>query len=282
MNYVLWVGLHSYFKLLLKQAINDESGSSKTLRHSLTFIWAKILAHDPSCRHDLIAGKHYVFFYRELKREDNSDRQIFLSTFILAQIASYPKTGQKVLLSKACGGSKKGAKDSLLQILRDNIFHHDDNVKIWSILCIAKMWEGLDDIKAIACDITDHLLMQLSSLCIEVRAATMYALGTFFNTSDGLAANGDIMGMHMDLVLAHQLSKLVHDPSPIIRMELVFVLSSLIYYQQEEFREYQSRQKQLKKEQKRIKKEEEMDRRKMLKKSHSNGLCSLYFWSILY
>ena len=85
----------------------------------------------------------------------------------------------------------------------------------------------------------------------------------------------------MDLTLAHQLSKLVHDPSPIIRMELVFVLSSLIYYQQEEFREYQTRQKQLKKEQKRMKKEEEQRERQQhhlgggggggkLKKSHSN------------
>ena len=61
----------------------------------------------------------------------------------------------------------------------------------------------------------------------------------------------------MDLTLAHQLSKLVHDPSPIIRMELVFVLSSLIYYQQEEFREYHNKQKQLKKEQRRRQKEEQ-------------------------
>ena len=88
----------------------------------------------------------------------------------------------------------------LLQILRENIFHHNDQVKIWSILCIAKLRDGLDDIKAVACDITDHLILQLSSLCIEVRAATMYALGTFFNSGGG-GPGGNGMYLFHDLVL---------------------------------------------------------------------------------
>eukprot|EP01083_Nonionella_stella_P053165 140748_1 len=259
-NYVLWVGLHSYFKLLLKQCINDDkkkNPNSKTLRYSLTFIWAKILAHDPSCRHDLIASKHYVFFYKELKRKDNSDQQIFLSTFILAQIASKQPTGQQVLLSKACGGHKKSNKYSLLNILKTNIFHPNNNIKIWSILCIAKMWQNLDQIKSIAYDVTDCLILQLSSICIQVRAVTMYALGTFFNLRDvvapavGAADQSPLLGAQLDLTLGHQLTKLVHDPSPIIRMELVFVLSSLIYYQQEQFRDYYNKQKLYKKEQRR-------------------------------
>ena len=171
----------AWFILILnitKTSYND-ANSSKTLRYSLTFIWAKILAHDPSCRHDLIAGKGYVFFYRELIREDNSDQQIFLSTFILAQIASYQPTGQKVLLSKNCGGHSESNKNSLLNILRENIFHANNNIKIWSILCIAKLWQNLDEIRPIAFDVIDVLMQQLSSLCIEIRAATMFALVHF-------------------------------------------------------------------------------------------------------
>ena len=73
-------------------------------------------------------------------------------------------------------------------------------------------------------DITDISILQLSSICIEVRAATMYASGTLFNLrgdiSNHSSPNTDnkISATNLDLTLAHQLTKLVHDPSPIIRM----------------------------------------------------------------
>merc|ERR1712129_380969 len=127
-----------------------------------------------------------------------------------------------VLCSKACGATNKANKDSLIQILAKNVtLSTNKNIKIWSILCIAKIWQNFDQIKGVVYDITDILILQLSSQCIEVRAVTMFALGTFFNLASHSA---------LDLSLGHQLTKLVHDPSPLIRMELVFVLSSLIYF----------------------------------------------------
>ncbi len=66
------LGLQNYFRLLLKQAINDEN-ASKTLRYSLTFIWAKILGHDPSCRNDLISGKHHLHHHHIYHRTMTSN-----------------------------------------------------------------------------------------------------------------------------------------------------------------------------------------------------------------
>eukprot|EP01083_Nonionella_stella_P247491 857997_1 len=74
---------------------------------------------------------------------------------------------------------------------------------------------------------------------------TMYVLGTYFNLRDVAPAAAD----QSQPLLGAQLAKLVHDPSPTIRMELVFVLSSLIYYQQEQFQDYYSEQKMYNKEQ---------------------------------
>lgn len=253
-NYVLWVGIFPYFKMLLKKAAAPTA--CKTLRYSLTFIWAKILAHDPSCRHDLITGKHYVFFVNELKKADekqNDEQQILLCTFILAQITANQPTGQNALLSAACGGSS-----GLLNILQQQLTHTNVQIRIWSTLCIAKLWQNNSRVKDIGinCHLTDDIIRHLREDAPEERACSLYALGTFFAPqeftaeqpfmSSSISNNGQSIELQMvaeectinnDLKIGSELRKLCNDGSTLVRMELCFVLSALIYYQQNSFLE---------------------------------------------
>ena len=159
-HYVLSVDIFPYFRKLLK----SKNGSPKLeLLEYLSFIWAKILSHDPDCCNDLIMGRHYLFFFKELGNHfnnpdnDSTSKTLYLSTFILAQIANFPMNGQTALLSKQCKGA-----EGLLTILQKQLKHYDYRVRMWSILCISKLWHNKDSVKknAIEMDINDDLLWQ--------------------------------------------------------------------------------------------------------------------------
>ena len=85
-------------------------------------------------------SQHYLFFFKELDNHfNNPDND---STFIFAQIANFPMKGQTALLLKQCNGAK-----GLLAILQKQLKHYDYHVRMWSILCISKLWHNKDSVK---------------------------------------------------------------------------------------------------------------------------------------
>ncbi|ETO27021.1 hypothetical protein RFI_10110 [Reticulomyxa filosa] len=227
--------MYPAFKKLLQ---GKTDYNSKTMKDGLCFVWSKMLNHDDSIRKDLIKEKGYMFFLHELYRNDDISR-ILLSTFIIAQLADYKRDnllGNEILASyKEEKKSKLRKGEKLLGHLLKNLTHPIHGIRQWSALCVAKLWENSNDLKILGIEmkIVETLLGLLNENMPEVRAAALHALGTFFG---GKHEKEDISFAAMDLSIARNCAK-VFDGSPLVRMELIRVLSKLIFLQRNEFAE---------------------------------------------
>ncbi|KNZ76317.1 WD repeat-containing protein mip1 [Termitomyces sp. J132] len=169
---VLTIGIFPYISKLLQAPSPD-------LRPVLIFIWARILAVDSTVQVDLINTQGYKYFASVLgaKSDDvlpNSSEHKAMCSFILAAISRDHPLGQQ-----ACWSER----------VFDNCYERLDEpdflLRQWAALCIAQMWDVNDEIKVYGVDrgTQDKLIALLSDDATEVRAAALYALGTFLGAS---------------------------------------------------------------------------------------------------
>ncbi|KAF8195097.1 hypothetical protein BJ912DRAFT_1085993 [Pholiota molesta] len=208
------------------------------LRPVLIFIWARILAVDASVQTDLYnsTGFRYFSHVLGLKNEDqlpNSSEHKAMCSFILASISRDFPHGQS-----ACWGEK------VFDNCYDRLEEPDFLLRQWTALCIAQMWDAHDEIRVYGVDrgTQDKLISMLSDDSAEVRAAALYALGTFMGASG--SANPNIHGGGGTGTM-YQLEERVHfrmevavatgatlaikeDASPMCRKELLVVISCLV------------------------------------------------------
>lgn len=233
-NLVLTIGIFPYISKLLQAAGQD-------LRPVLIFIWARIMAVDPSVQVDLHNTGGFKYFANVLGLTDdqpqhslpNSSEHKAMCAFILATVSRDFYHGQM-----ACW--RERVFDSCFEKLKENDFL----LRQWSALCIAQIWEGNDEIKVYGVDrgTQDKLVPLLSDASPEVRAAAMYALGTFMGASgsaDPAKQGGGGSGTQ------YQLEERVHfrmevavvtgatvvakeDASPMVRKELLVLISCLV------------------------------------------------------
>ena len=228
---VLTIGIFPYISKLLQAAGQD-------LRPVLIFIWARILAVDSSVQTDLYNTQGYKYFSNVLgiKSEDNlpnSSEHKAMCSFILASISRDFPHGQA-----ACWGEK--VFDNCYERLDDPDFL----LRQWTALCIAQMWDSNDEIKVYGVDqgTQDKLIGMLADDSAEVRAAALYALGTFMGASGSADQNKRGGGGTGTM---YQLEERVHfrmevavatgatiaikdDASPMCRKELLTVISCLV------------------------------------------------------
>ena len=228
---VLTIGIFPYISKLLQAAGQD-------LRPVLIFIWARILAVDSSVQTDLYNTQGYKYFSNVLgiKSEDNlpnSSEHKAMCSFILSSISRDFPHGQA-----ACWGER----------VFDNCYERLDEpdflLRQWTALCIAQMWDGNDEIKVYGVDrgTQDKLIGMLADDSAEVRAAALYALGTFMGASGSADPNKQGGGGTGTM---YQLEERVHfrmevavatgatiaikdDASPMCRKELLMVISCLV------------------------------------------------------
>lgn len=228
---VLTIGIFPYISKLLQAAGQD-------LRPVLIFIWARILAVDSSVQSDLYNTQGYKYFSNVLgiKNEDNlpnSSEHKAMCSFILASISRDFSHGQA-----ACWGER----------VFDNCYERLDEpdflLRQWTALCIAQMWDSNDEIKVYGVDrgTQDKLIGMLADDSAEVRAAALYALGTFMGASGSADPNKQGEGGTGTM---YQLEERVHfrmevavatgatiaikdDASPMCRKELLTVISCLV------------------------------------------------------
>ena len=228
---VLTIGIFPYISKLLQAAGQD-------LRPVLIFIWARILAVDSSVQTDLYNTQGYKYFSNVLgiKNEDslpNSSEHKAMCSFILASISRDFPHGQA-----ACWGDR--VFDNCYERLDDPDFL----LRQWTALCIAQMWDCNDEIKVYGVDrgTQDKLIGMLADDSTEVRAAALYALGTFMGASGSADPNKQGGGGTGTM---YQLEERVHfrmevavatgatiaikdDASPMCRKELLTVISCLV------------------------------------------------------
>ncbi|KAI6031242.1 hypothetical protein BKA83DRAFT_4197573 [Pisolithus microcarpus] len=219
-NLVLTIGIFPYISKLLQAAGQD-------LRPVLIFIWARIMAVDPSVQVDLHNTGGFKYFANVLGLTDdqpqhalpNSSEHKAMCAFILATVARDFYHGQM-----ACW--RERVFDSCFEKLKEGDFL----LRQWSALCISQIWEGNDEIKVYGVDrgTQDKLIPLLSDASPEVRAAAMYALGTFMGASgsaDPAKQGGGGSGTQYQLeelaVVTGATVVAKEDASPMVRKELL-------------------------------------------------------------
>ncbi|KZP15647.1 hypothetical protein FIBSPDRAFT_895647 [Athelia psychrophila] len=231
---VLTIGIFPYISKLLQAAGQD-------LRPVLIFIWARILAVDPSVQTDLVTTQGYRYFANVLAVPDdpahlvlpNASEHKAMCAFILGAIARDYPAGQN-----ACWRER----------VFDNCFERLDEgdflLRQWSALCIGQIWDGNDEIKVYGVDrgTQDKLISLLSDDSPEVRAAALFALGTFMGASgaadkekQGGGGSGTMYQLEerihfrMEVAVATGATLAVKDDaSPMVRKELLVVISALV------------------------------------------------------
>ncbi|EAU92443.2 mip1 [Coprinopsis cinerea okayama7 len=228
---VLTIGIFPYISKLLQAAGQD-------LRPVLIFIWARILAVDPSVQHDLWNSGGYKYFANILaiKNDDvlpNSSEHKAMCAFILSAISRDFPPGQEACL-----------RDGVFDNCYDRLDESDFLLRQWTALCIGQIWDGNDENKVYGVDngTQDKLIAMLSDDSAEVRCAALFALGTFLGASGSSDPNKQGGGGSGTM---YQLEERVHfrmevavvtgatlaikdDASPMCRKELLVVISTLV------------------------------------------------------
>ncbi|KAA1478089.1 hypothetical protein DENSPDRAFT_934104 [Dentipellis sp. KUC8613] len=230
----LAIGIFPYISKLLQAGGQD-------LRPVLIFIWTRILAVDPTCQVELHNNQGYRYFANVLNVQDdpghaaipNSSEHKAMCAFILAAIARDFPAGQM-----AC------YREKVFHSCFERLDEGDFLLRQWSALCIGQMWDGNNDLKAFGVDngTQDKFIALLSDDSPEVRAAALFALGTFMGASgstDPTKTGGGGTGTmeHLDERVHFRMEVAVvtgttlavkEDASPMVRKELLVLISCLV------------------------------------------------------
>lgn len=208
----LSVGIFPYVLKLLQ-------ASARELRPLLVFIWAKILAVDQTCQVDLICDQGHKYFLSVLQDATMSAEHRTLAAFVLASIVHGFPLGQTNAL-----------QGSLVSICLVQLTDRAPRLRQWLAICLGHLWQSYD--KARWSGVRDLAHDKLYPLLVdpvpEVRAAAVYALGTFISSVTS-AKDRTEHANNIDRSIAMELLTTVgNDMSPIVRMELIAAFQWMI------------------------------------------------------
>lgn len=258
-NLGLAIGIFPYVLKLL-QAPGPE------LRPVLVYIWARILAVYRLCQEDLAkpaglpsarnGGRpelpiHYfasVFDpHQQMLVIPNVSEHRAMCAFILSIFMRDYPYGQQLALTVLPPNSRSNVFESCLFHLNDE----DPLLRQWSALCIGILWDDFDEAKGLGVRLKAHseLTTQMhQDMTPDVRASILFALGVFVGASAGDIQSGKgnagrgLSGSAVErtglteqwqadeeLGVAMATLKMQGDGSPIVRRELVVLLSAIVY-----------------------------------------------------
>ncbi|XP_069683368.1 regulatory-associated protein of mTOR [Periplaneta americana] len=208
-NLALSVGIFPYVLKLLQS-------SARELRPLLVFIWAKILAVDSTCQADLVRDNGHKYFLSVLQDPSMPGEDRTLAAFVLASIVNNYSQGQEVAL-----------QGSLVSICLEQLGDPNPLLRQWLAICLGRLWTNYD--KARWCGVRDiaheKLYILLTDPVPEVRAAAVYALGTFVSSVTERSEHANNIDHSIAMTLINTVS---HDMSPLVRKELVVALQWMV------------------------------------------------------
>ncbi|XP_017030498.1 regulatory-associated protein of mTOR [Drosophila kikkawai] len=214
-NLALGVGIFPYVLKLLQS-------STRELRPVLVFIWAKILAVDPSCQVDLV--KEYKYFLSVLQDITVSKEHRTLSAFVLASIVHNFLLGQTSAL-----------QGPLLSICLEQLNDGSWLLRQWLAICLGLLWQNFEKARwSGARDLAhEKLYVLLRDSIPEVRAAAVFALGTFISS---VTDRSEEQANNIDRIIAITMLETVgEDMSPLVRMELAAALQWMVLLFESQF-----------------------------------------------
>ncbi|KEI41870.1 uncharacterized protein L969DRAFT_83722 [Mixia osmundae IAM 14324] len=245
-NLALSIGIFPYVLKLLQAPSAD-------LRPPLIYIWARILGVYRTCQEDLIrqvvqptrreADLPFHYFVHILAPHQNSlpipnvSEHRAMCAFILSILCRDFPTGQAACLDP---------RANVMEVCLAHLSDFDPLLRQWAPLVIAQLWDNFDEAKGRGLKSGAHemLAQKLSDPVPEVRAAALYALGTLVGASGGegkrVAGKSlsscspnrtDISAserIDIELGVAMAVLKALSDGSPMVRSELVVLLSAIV------------------------------------------------------
>ncbi|GFO38269.1 regulatory-associated protein of mtor [Plakobranchus ocellatus] len=207
-NLALSVGIFPYVLKLLQS-------TAKELKPLLVFIWAKILAVDPSCQADLVKDSGHKYILNVLSDNTMAANHRTMAAFVMA-----------IIMNNYAPGREAALKDNTISVCLVQLNDPDAHLRQWLILCLAKVWTNFDNARW--CGVRDQAHEKLSKLLSdpepEVRAATVFALGTFVSRSLDRTDHS----VAVDKKVGDHLVKCIMDCSPLVRKELVVAFGGYV------------------------------------------------------
>lgn len=209
-NLALSVGIFPYVLKLLQ-------ASARELRPLLVFIWAKILAVDVTCQVDLVCDSGQKYFLSVLQDSTITPKYRTLAAFVLASIVHNFPLGQANAL-----------QGSLVSICLVQICDECSTLRQWLAICLGHLWQNYDKARwsGVRDNAHEKLYPLLQDDVPEVRAAAVYALGTFMSSQQ---KDRSEHANNIDRSIALKLFSTVgNDMSPIVRLELLASLQWIV------------------------------------------------------
>lgn len=211
-NLALSIGIFPYVLKLLQSAAQE-------LKPVMVFIWARILAVDPSCQTDLLKDNGYSYFVQILSPASgipvgNASEHRAMCAFILAMFCRGFHQGQVVCMPPNVMGA------CLAHLADENPL-----LRQWACLCLSQLWGDFIDAKWQGIREQAHMKLceLLSDNVPEVRAAALFALTTFFG---GMEMNEE--AAKIEQAVTGALLVITADGSNMVRKELVIYLSMFV------------------------------------------------------
>ncbi|VDO26483.1 unnamed protein product [Haemonchus placei] len=227
-GYSLSVGIFPYMLKLLQS-------TSRELRIWLAFIWAKILAVDPSVQSELFKENgdeparfesanrakpvqlRYHFFVTILNDPDTLPRQKIVVAFVLATLFhNNYRIAQENL-------TKKGYVNLCTELLSENKAKDCRLLKLWILIGLGRLWADYDPARWQAVRLVAYakVLKELDDNAPEVRAAAVYALGCLVKNRSETNEHAATIDQEICDDLCNKCTK---DGSVLVREELLVAL----------------------------------------------------------
>ncbi|KAJ3123892.1 hypothetical protein HK100_011450 [Physocladia obscura] len=210
----LSVGIFPYVLKLLQSPAAE-------LKPVLVFIWAKILALDNTCQNDLLKDNGFTYFINILTSVNNPvipnmSEHRAMCAFILSVFCHNFRFAQEACL-----------KNDLLMTLSLHLNDGDSLLRQWTSICISKLIENYPQARELCLKeaLHERLLALLSDTNSEVRSAAILAVSSLIqDVKNDLPRNNTTVDNCICHVIIHGLA----DASPIVRKELVILLSRAV------------------------------------------------------
>ncbi len=147
-----------------------------------------------------------------------------MAAFVLSVIVRHNPHGQNTVVQGGSSSLPNGSIiDIALSLLLEQQQEDHPNLRKWLLICLGNVWENNAEVKGLATRnaVADKLFALLEDPVPEVRAAAVYALGTFINSISARNEHAN----QVDFAVASTLvQKLFYDSSPLVRKELLVTL----------------------------------------------------------
>lgn len=208
-NLALSVGIFPYVLKLLQ-------ASARELRPLLVSIWAKILSVDTSCQADLIRDTSHNYFLSVLQDDCMMPNHRTWAAFILASIVHNFRQGQK-----------EAEQGNLIAICLEHLSDPEPVLRQWLAIAVGRVWDHYEPARwrGARDNAPEKLYELLKDDVPEVRAAAVFALGTFVNSCEERTEHANSLDHTIAL---HLLKTVVDDGSSLVRIELVVTLQHVV------------------------------------------------------